>query len=513
MRCNMSKTHDAKNKIIAKNTLSLYVRMVFVMIISLYSSRVILNLLGVVDFGIYSVVAGFVSLFGFMTATLSSSMQRFYNFEGTAQGTVGYQKVYSTGLIIHILSAVCLLILLETGGLWYVNHIMVIPDDRVFAANILYQSIVISTISVMLQVPYVGAVMAKERMGCYAAVSIVDSILKLAAVLSINFVKDYKLEFYSLLLCAESWVVFLMYYLYSKIQFKDLRFRWEYKFSCLKAILSFSWWNLWGTLAFMLRGQGVNMILNYFFGPIVNAARGIAFQVNGAVTSFCSSVGTSFRPQIVNSCAENDESRVMSLMYTESKVCFFLAALIVIPIMIENDGILAIWLGNAVPENTGIFTNLVLIDALICSLNAPCTQVVFAVGNIKLYQILSSAVNICLLPFCVVLLKLGFSPSSSFYATIFFSIINQVVCLVATSRLVKLSFSRYWKEVLKPSISVLILLPVIPYIVHSALPQSFMRIVAVLFADVIVAAAIGCFVVLDAKERDYVFSLIPKIHD
>lgn len=430
----------SNNKRIAKNTIFLYVRMLFVLFVSLYTSRVVLSTLGVDNYGIYNVVAGFVSMFGFLNVTLSSSMQRFYNFESSVEGKNGYLKVYSTGLIIHLIVAVLLVILLETFGLWYLNNIMVVPEERLTAANFVYQASILSMVFVVLQIPYSGAIMADERMDFYAIVSIIDVLLKLIAVIALPKLPYDKLITYGCLMLAITIFDTGLYFIYAKRKVLDIKVRISLEKSLFKSILFFSGWNLLGTFAFLLKGQGVNILLNAFFGTIINAARGIAYQVNSAISGFSANLSTAFRPQIVSSYALNDFPRTRKLFFFESKVCFALLLTLMIPVIIEMKYLLHLWLGDIVPECTEIFSILVLVDSLICSLNTPCTQVAFAVGNIKDYQIFSSVVNVCLLPVCWIFLKLDYDSVSVFVVTILFSVINQIVCLIRVNKIFRFEY-------------------------------------------------------------------------
>ena len=282
---------SASNKRIAHNTIFLYVRMVFVLIVSLYTSRVVLNVLGVSDYGVYNVVAGFVSLFSFLNATLSSSLQRFYNYEGGKKSELGLSNVFSVGVRVHTILAIIIFIVLETFGIWYINNVMVLPEGRVAAARFLYQFAVASMLLVVMQIPFTAAIIANEKMDFYAIVSIVDVLLRLIIVLILPHVSSDRLIVYGFLLFCITCIDFLLYVVYSKLKFNYLKFEKDIDLVLLKNLISFSGWNLLGTFVFMLKGQGANLLLNSFFGTTVNAARGVAFQVNGAITGFIAEPG------------------------------------------------------------------------------------------------------------------------------------------------------------------------------------------------------------------------------
>lgn len=497
------------NKRIARNTIFLYIRMFFVLLISLYTSRVVLQTLGVVDYGVYNVVAGFVSLFGFLNATLSASIQRFYNFEIGKANVNGVHKVYSNSLIIHAILLIIVVLLLETFGLWYVNHVMVVPVERLQAANVLFQLSIASMGLLIMQIPYVGLIMAYEKMGYYAMVTIVDVLLKLVIVLILPTIPYDKLIVYSVLFALISVLNFLLYYIYSRVVFRlvlsgQLTIDKKY----MRTMLTFSGWNLIGTFAYMLRGQGQNLLLNAFFGPLVNAARGIAFQVFSAINNFSGSVSTAFRPQIVNSYASNDIGHSIKLMFTESKICSLLILTLIVPIFIEIDYILNLWLGATVPLQTNTFTRLVLIDGLISTLNTACTQIVYATGRIKHYQIGSSIVNLLLLPVSWICLKCGCEASAVFITTIVFSLINQIVCVFLTNKEVQFGLKNYLKEVCVPYILCIFILPIIPFIIRYSISSSIWRLLSICVVTVLMSFLLTITIILSKEERERIMKIV-----
>lgn len=500
--------NSSSNKRIAKNTIFLYLRMFLVLGVSLYTSRVILHVLGVEDYGIYNVVAGFVLLFSFLNSTLSSSMQRFYNYELGKSGEVGIGRVYTTGFWIHIAIAAAALVILESAGLWYINNIMVIPDHRLVAANFVFQAVVISMMLVILQIPYLGSILAYERMDFYAIMSIVDVLLKLVIVLVLPYIDQDKLITYAILLSTISVFNFVCYFVYAKKTSTGLHLEKHIDRSIMKEILSFSGWNLVGTFAFMLKGQGLNMILNYFFGPIVNAARGISFQVNSAVSGFSTNIVTAFRPQIVDSYAKNDKSRVMQLFYSESKICFALLLVLTIPLILEIDYILRLWLGENIPANANVFTMLVLFDLLICIFNQPVVQVAFATGNIKRFQIANSIVNLSLLPVSIALMKIGLPAIAVFIATVVFSIINQTVCVYEVNRIYSIDVVKYLKQVVIPCSLAIVLSFITPAILHFTLAEGFIRLLCVGIVDVLFTLPIVYYLLLSKDERAFASRMI-----
>lgn len=494
-------TTAVNNKILAKNTVFLYFRMFFALIVSLYTSRVILNTLGVEDYGIYNVVAGFVSLFSFLNATLSASIQRFYNYQGTKEGFDGFRSVYIIAFIIHALLSFFVVAVLETFGVWYINNVMILPENRLFAANVVFQTAILSLVCVLLQAPYIGAIMAKQHMNVYAYVSIFDVILKLLVVILLPRIPYDSLMTFSALSLLVNLLNLSIYYCYSKRHFSEISFVFKYDTRLLKQILSFTGWNVLGTFAFMLKGQGVNLLLNSFFGPVVNAARGIAYQVNSAISGFSQNITIAFRPQIVNSYAEDHYNRVASLFYTESKICFMLIAALITPIIIELDFILKIWLGDVIPSFTSIFTALVLFDSLICTLNTPCTQIIQSTGKLKSYQIASTIVNLLLLPLCWLFLKKGYESYVVFVLTIVISLINQIVCLIEVKKVFSIKFKNYFTEVVLSCVIFVIILPIIPFCFSQLYMSSFGRFILVSISTILIAFPLAYFLGLTKDQR------------
>lgn len=500
--------NQSNNKRIARNTTFLYIRMFVALIINLFTARVLLNALGVEDYGIYNVVAGFVSLFGFLNATLSSSVQRFYNYEGTQKGAEGFQNIYVTALLTHATIAAIIFVLLETFGVWYVNSIMVVSNGRLFAANILFQTSTLSMILMMMQIPYSGAVMAKEHMDFFAIISITDVVLKLIIALVVAYAEYDNLIIYAILLAIVSILDIIAYIWYCKKHFLEMKLRRYFDRVVFKNMLAFSGWNLIGTFAFMLKGQGVNMLLNFFFGPVINAARGIAYQVNGAISGFSGNIYTAFCPQLVQSYARGDYSRTQRIMFTESKVCFSLIALLTIPVIFEIEILLHIWLGEAVPEHTSLFAILVLIDSLVCTLNTPCTQVVQATGKIKYFQIGSAVVNLCLIPFCWILLSLGMTAESAFIAVIIFSCINQAVCLFLVNRQFNVGMKSYFEHIVIRCLLLVLLAPIVPILIHNIMPESYTRLILLFCTSVAYTSFIIYLCMFDKQERYFINNIV-----
>ena len=467
------------NKRIAKNTIYLYVRMFLVLAISLYTTRVLLEELGVEDFGVYNVVCGFVSMFAFMNTSMSNGIQRFYNFELGQGGTDSVQKVYVTAVLIQTIVVAVILLLTETVGLWYLYHKMVIPAERFTAALWVFQFSILSFVFVIMQVPYSAAIMAYERMNYYALVSIIDAFLKLGLVLILQCVTWDKLIFYGTFLFVVNIVNFILYYIYCKRNFEAIRFRFKYHEELFKRMLSFSGWNLFGSCAYMVKGQGVNVLLNMFFGPIVNAARGVSFQVMSAIQSFTASIFTSFRPQLVQSYASGDIKRTEQLMFSMSKFTFYLLYMIALPVILEIDYILHLWLGDNVPDYTVPFTVLIIVSMLISNFNTPLSLVIHATGRMRVYQLTTSIIIMSILPLSWLFLVLGGRPLIVYWVDLGVVVVNQIVCMFVVKKYFSYSLEGYCKEVVIPSFIVSLFAFIIPVVFHFLLETSFCRVVVV----------------------------------
>lgn len=506
----MSENIDSKNVKIARNTAFLYIRMAFVLLVSLYTTRVILNVLGVVDYGIYNVVCGFVTLFSFLNSTLSQSIQRFYNFENGKDSDGSVSIVYSTAIIIHVCVALFLLVLLETIGLWYVNNVLVIPADRLIAANFVFQCSVFSLILLVLQIPFSAATMSHERMDFYALVGIIEVVCRLLIVFIIQFVSSDKLILYGILSMLISVLSFLLYVLYSKSNFKELKFERKLRKDYFKDMFSFAGWNTVDMFAYTAKSQGVSLVINAFFGPIVNAARGVANQVNNAIQGFSTNVIIAFRPQLVESYAQKDSKRVTSMLYVMSKVSYCLFFILSLPVALEIEYVLNIWLEGNVPEYTVPFTKLCLADMLICSLNSPLSYVVQAVGEIKWYNFIRGIIISSIVPISWLVLKLGCNPISVYWVTLIIVVINQPISMILLRKVYYYSYIEYCKEVLQPCVLFSFSIIVLVGIPHYLLSSGLLRLFIVLITDVILSATLAYFVILKDKERSMLLSFVSK---
>lgn len=496
------------NKRIAKNTAFLYVRMLIVLLINLYITRAVLKNLGVVDYGIYNVVAGFVSMFAFLNTSMNIGVQRFYNFERGRNSNNSQKAVFNAALIIQFFIGIVTLLLLESFGIWYVNTVMIVPTGRIFATNCVFQFSVLSLFLLIIQIPYSAAIMANERMDYYAIVGIIDVLLKLAIVIAIPFVPVDSLILYGTLVASISIVDFLCYFVYVKKLFTELIVDFKSGKPLLRSMFCFSVWNLFDMFAFTMKGQGLNVLLNGFFGPVVNAARGVASQIMNAIQGFSVNIVTAFRPQVVESYAQGDMQRTRSLMYSMSKISFALLYVLSLPVFLELDYILDIWLDGNVPEYTSAFTKLVLFDMLINSLNTPLSQVIQAVGKLRTYQIVRSAVVLTILPVSWISLKIGANPTMVFIVSVIVSIVNQPISMYLLKRVFDYSYWRYTKEVIFPCVNLMVLSLPLPLLIKYFVPSSFLRFLLVGFLCVVLCSALSYCVMITEEQRIQIVAFI-----
>ncbi len=502
--------NSSNNARIAKNTLFLYLRMILVLVVSLYTTRVILRVLGVEDYGIQNVVSGFVSMFAFLNTSMSNGIQRFYNFKIGKEGTQSITGVYNTALLIQVILAVIIVILLETVGLWYVHNKMVIPVERLDIALWIYQFAILSLVLVILQIPYNAAIMAYEQMDFYAYVSIIDVVLKLGFALYLPFVHHDKLLIYGCFGLVCSLISFLLSLGYCKIKFKPICLQFVFHKDLFKEMLSFSGWNIFGTFAYMLKGQGLNVLLNAFFGPVVNAARGVSTMIGNAIQGFQSNIVVSFRPQTVQSYASGDLDRVRRLMYSLSKISYLMLFVLSMPVIIEVSYILHMWLGDAVPDYTVQFTTLILVIMILSSLTTPLSQVIHATGKMRRYQIGTSIVVSSILPLSWVVLKMGGEPYSVYIVSLIMTIINQGVGLVLLKRVFPYSIKEYLKMVIWPCVLVTIVSTILPLVLHCLLPSTFLRLFLVGLIGVGCTILVSYYLAMNMTERELVKAFLTK---
>lgn len=484
------------------------IRMVFVLLITFYTTRVILNNLGVEDYGVYNVVCGFVSMFTFLNTSMSNGIQRFFNYELGQNGEDGANKVFNSSLLIQGILAFLIIVLTESFGLWYLHNKMVIPTERMFAAEWIFQFSILSFLFIIMQAPYTASVMAHERMDFYAIISVFDAILKLGIVLLLPMLPGDDLIVYGILFTLISIINFVVYCLYCKRNFPEIRIGGLFNKALFKSMLGFSGWNIFGSFAHMMKEQGINLVLNLFFGPVVNAARGVAAQVNAGLQSFVQNITIPVRPQVVQSYAKGEINRTMQLTYSVSKLSVLFLYMLSLPILFEIDFILKIWLGNNVPDHTNTFIIIIVITSFLNNLNAAISNVVHATGIMQRYQVWSAVVVLSSIPFAYIILFLGGSPESAMWITFVTMITAQITALLILKTLVAYSIKDYLKDVILPFILVVLSTIWIPYVIHEFFTESFIRFCIVTIFTVVSVGISLYYVGLNSSERKLINTIL-----
>lgn len=504
--------NTSNNKRIAKNTLFLYMRMIIVMAITLYTTRALLAALGIEDYGVYNVVCGFVSMFAFLNTSMANGTQRFYNYEIGKNGEDGIGKIFSHAVVIQLVMALTILLVVETFGLWYLYNKMVIPDARFQASMWIFQFAMLQLFLVMVTVPYSAAVMAYERMDFYAVVSILDAILKLGIVLLLPYAPIDTLIYYGALMSFISVINFALNLTYTKYNFKKIQLVKAWDRKLFLSMLSFSGWNIFGTVSHMMQHQGVNLILNAFWGTIVNAANGVASQVNGAVNSLTAGFVTAVRPQMIKSYASGDIVYLKKMYYSVSKLTFFLVMILAVPLIGEIDVILDVWLGSGkYPEMTALFCQLTMFMTLCNSYATPSSIIIHATGKMKKFQIVVSTVTLMVVPIAYMAAKLGCEAPLVIFLSALITIAAQITRLIIIKEQVDLPAIDYCKKVFFPTWSVLAVSMIIAFSLHSTTPQSMIWSIVRMGISVLLSCMCIYFIGTDKSEKQLVLSFVKKI--
>ena len=499
------------NKRIAKNTLYLYIRLVFVLLISLYTSRVVLHALGVVDYGVYNVVAGFVSMLSLLSTSLTNAVQRFYNYEIGQNGREASQKVYISSLYIQIIIAVVILVLAETIGIWYIENKMVYPLERSDAVYVVYQAAVVALLLTVMQIPYTAAIIANERINYYAIIGVLDVVLKLVISLLIAYSSSDRLVIYGILMAAVSVADFIFYFIYAKHQFRELKYKRVFYKDVFTKMLSFSGWHALNGFSQTIKNQGVNMIMNFFLGPAVNAARGISYQIKSALLGFVMNITTAAQPQMIESYSKGDIGRSERLFFSVSKIIFLSLLIVVLPIIINVKTVLTLWLGPDYPKYTEIFTILVLLITLVDILMTPITIMINAKGDVGLYNFSVSLMELLTLPLAYVILKMDNEPHWVFVMSLFLSILTVMISLIIMQKKTSIRIISYVKEVIYPLIKVVLASAVLMYCLSINNDNSFFVFILSIFILVISVIMASYFLALKPSEREMIKEYMCKI--
>ena len=497
------------NQRIAKNTLYLYVRTGFTLLVSLYTSRVVFNALGVEDFGIWGVLGGLITMFSFVNQSLSSSIFRYITHAIGLNDNNKLNNVYSISIIIHILLALLIFGLCETFGGWILAEKMVIPIEKQKMAEIVFHIVIVSSSLSLLSVPFNSVIIAYERMNIYAYMTIIDVIFKLIIAFIICQIGSNRLIWYSLMMLFITIFMLVVYIFYVIRNFKELKFKWVYDISLYKSILSFSGWSFCGNIAAVGYNQGLNILLNIFFGPVVNAARGISLQIEQTVRSFVVNFQSAINPQIIKNYAQKEFEQMHILMFRSSKFSVFLLYIFALPIMLETDAILYLWLGQ-VQHYTVIFIRIMfLVIALETMSNSLMTGVV-ANGHIRNYQLVVSFILILIVPISYIVLKSGAGAEMVFIIYLIMEILAVIARLYFAKKMVNLDIKQFALYVIIPSVIVILLGSLIPLALHIFIQASYVRSICVILISGLTSCSSIYLFGMTVSERTLINQIIRK---
>lgn len=508
----MSQDHSANTKRLAKNTLFLYGRMLIGMLVSLYTSRVILEALGVVDYGIYNVVGGFVAMFAIISTALSNATVRFLTFELGRENKSNLKEIFSTSVLIHILLCVVIIVLAETAGLWFLNYKLVIPPDRMFAANVVFQASMVSFILGILSVPYNSCILSHEKMDIFAYIGVFQIFANLIVVLIVRYCSFHwdVLIAYSILVVSVSVLVQVINMWYSLKHYPETHVRPHFFKSRWKEMGGFALWNAIGCSAGILKEQGVNVLLNLFFGPTMNASRAVAGSVNNAISSFSGNFTNALNPQVTKTYSSGDMDYCLSLVFKGARFSFYILMLISIPVLLETPYLLKLWL-NKYPDGSVLFSRLILIASLIETLSSTLINLVSATGKIRNYQLIVGGLLLMNCPLSYLFLKLGYAAYSVYIVAIAVGIGCLALRLVFLNRLVGLSVKKFLKQVVLNTLMTFCCALVVPLMIYIAMPEGFLRLFILTILSVVSSALIIVYISCNANERAFILSKVVSI--
>jgi O-antigen/teichoic acid export membrane protein len=484
----------------------LYFRQILTLLIGLYTVRAVLNTLGVEDYGIYNVVASTIAMMNFLSASMANASQRYFSIEVGKNDLFHLGQIFNLNLIIYCLIILFSTVILETIGLWFINNKLVIPVHRMKAAQIIYQCSIISFLCSIFVSPYMAMVFAYENMSFYSLMSIFEVLLKLIMVLLLPIFLIDKLILYGLLLSGISILILGIYIVFCKLNYAACKNRFYYNKNLFKEIIVFIGWDLFGSISWIVKNQGINVLLNLFFGTIINATKGISNQVSGVIKSFGQNLIIAVRPQIVKNYF-NDNNKMINLVYKSTKISYYLMLTLSIPLFFEMPIILKLWLKKP-PVNSDIFVRLALINSVFELIGYPIHYVAQASGKLKLYQSATGILLLLNMPISYVVLKLGFAPYSVMVIAIILTFINCFLSIILIKRLVVFSIKNYCKYVFIPLFFVSLAAFICPIIIIFLLKESIFRLCCSIIFDVSVTLVVIYFFGLTKSEKSEAYNLV-----
>ena len=492
------------NRRVARNTMFLYIRMILILLVTLYTSRVVLDVLGVSDYGVYNIVGGVVTMFAFLNNSMASATQRFLTFELGRGDPARLRNVFSAAMHIHLFIGLLVVVMAETAGLWLLNEKLVIEPDRMAAARWVYQFSVATFFVNVIQVPYNAVIVAHEKMDIFAYVSVAEALAKLSMVFLLKVLPFDKLILYGFLMLLIQVAVRIFYQLWCRRRYQECRSVKSGDKSLYREMAGFAGWNVFGSLAWVMKDQGINIILNLFFGTAVNAARGVALQVSNSVNAFVSNFQMAFNPQITKNYAQGEVREMERLALRGLKFSFVLLYFLALPLLLNVDFVLDVWL-KEVPEHSSSFIVLIMADALVCSLfGSPLMTSLAATGRIRNYQVAVSLIILLSIPVAYVLLRSGMEPETVYYVTIVFSAVSGFARFFFARRQIGFSVRRFISSVLLRVAGMLaVSLPLPLYLRLCVLTVDSWWTFLVLCSVSVVCTGISAWTVaLDRTERD-----------
>ena len=478
------------------------------MLVNLYTSRVLLQALGIEDYGIYNAVAGFIAMFSMISGSLTSAISRFITFTLGQNDEQKLERVFCTSIIIQLFLAAIVCALVEFVGVWFLNSHMTLPHGRDNAANWVLQLALITFVINLVNVPYNACIIAHEKMSAFAYIGIFEGCANLSIAFLVLMSPIDSLILYALLMCVVAFVTRMIYTLYCCKNFKECKFYWILDKDTLHEMFGFAGWNFVGSISGLLRSQGINLLFNVYNGPIVNAARGLAVQVSTAITKFSSSFYTAVQPQITKSYASGDIQNSCTLALRSSRLAFFLLLLLSVPVVFEVNFLLSLWL-KVVPDHTASFVQIIVVYSLFESWSQPLIQLMLATGDIKKYQIVVGGINLLNFPFAWVTLYLGYAPEIAQLSVIFFTFVALFFRVHMLNFMIGFPSRQFYVETIFKCSGVLILCCIVPYIICHYMQSNWIRFVICVLLTEFVSVTIIISIGLTNMERQFVFSKIP----
>ena len=502
----------SNNKRIARNTVYLYFRTILIMLITLYTSRVILNALGVEDYGVYNAVGGVVSMFAFLTASLSAAISRFITFElgRDSNDTDKLQLIFSTSVRIQVVLSFIILILGEVVGVWFLNSKMNIPPARMMAANWVWQCCLLSFVINLISIPYNALIIAHEHMKAYAIVSILDAALRLAICFLVVFSSYDKLISYAVLTVAVTLIIRIAYGIYCKKNFTECKYVVNRNRELTKNMFGFASYSFLNNTVSIFNHQGINLLVNLFFGVLFNAARGIATQVESAIMQLVNNLTVAINPQITKSYAAADKERMFSLICKGAKYSYYLLLLFALPVFLEAEYILKLWL-KIVPDYSVLFLRLTLIGAMVKMLGNTAFTAIMATGDIKKYSVWVTIVGISAFPLTYIFYRNGYSVEYAYYSYIFAYALVEIAKLRLMKTMIGFSPMRFAKDVFLNAIVVTVIATIVPCLLFAQMPNNLTRFIIVVVTSTICVVGAAYYVGMGKTERLHLKSIVSSM--